>query len=569
MLVSRDGGATWLPAGPGGAWRDATAWAIDPQNPDRIYLAGSDYVAVSQDAGASWTTQKTASAPRWAIAVSPSDPDRVYVDGAPRLRSDDAGETWTELPLMSLGGGVEMARGVAVDPKDPDHVWFGLQDGVRESRDAGRTLERSGGDASAVRWLSAVSGTSGAGYSLFAGAQDGGILRLSPDGQAWQPAQSGLPAGSNVVAFAADPATPTLLWATRDGGGIYASADNGGTWQNAAGSAGDNLGLALAPNYSQDGGWLLGTATAGMWLLGPERPRSAATQTPPVPTGVPTNGETRSGIDARIEVVWPHDFAPIQDAALANVGIRLFLPGSLETPACGWRPAVKLWSAVDTEPAAPVENAEQRTVDGQPFPYWDVNDVDVSAARGPDSKVYFLAKVDGVDTATSVWAHAADARTYFPEQLVPSGIATGAVNEIDARIQIVWPHDGSGEGRPVEDAPLANVAVTLFKRGTRLSLPPGWRPPGGDLKRYGAWNSEVSRPFEIEPVVYTRQSGVITYPVWEFYDVPVDRARAGADRLYLWAELDDVPTYPTIWAHGADTRAYFPIKDQPIEGCRP
>jgi hypothetical protein len=250
------------------------------------------------------------------------------------------------------------------------------------------------------------------------------------------------------------------------------------------------------------------------------------------------------------------------------VGIRLFLPASLESPACGWRPAVELWRAVNTDPATRVELAEQRAVDGQPFPYWDANDVDVAPARADGAKVYFLVKVDGVDTATSVWAHGADARTYFPEQLVPSGIATGAITEVDARIQIVWPHDAAGEARDVSDATLANVGVTLFKRGTRLSVPTNWQP-AGEVRLIGAWNSEVSRPFPIAPVVSTRQSGVIAYPVWEFNDVPIDRAREGENRLYLWAQVDGVRSYPTVWAHGVDSRTYFPAKDEPVLGCLP
>lgn len=569
MLVSRDGGASWLPAGPGGAWTDATAWAVDPRDPDRLYIAGARYAAMSKDGGVSWQKQEMSLyVGRSAIAIAPSDPQRIYIDGAPRLRSDDGGETWIELPPRTDGPAT--ATGVAVDPADANHVWYGMSDGVFESRDGGRTVQRFGLDNQSVRWLRAAPETAtGRGLQLFAGVENVGVMRWNAATQDWQPAQKGLPTGSNILAFAWDPQSPGLLWATRDGGGIYASGDGGANWQNAGRGAGDNLGLALAPNYGAEGGWLLGTATAGLWLLGVEQPAAGGTPTPPGPTSSPAPDAARSGVDARIEVVWPHNFAPLSDATLTNVGLRLFLPRSLEPPSCGWRPSVELWRAENTEPAERIEVAEQRTVDGQPFPYWDANDVDVSPARDEGAKVYFLVKVDGVDTATSVWAHAADARTFFPEQLVPSGIATGAIDEVDARIQIVWPHDEAGNARDVKDAPLVNVAVTLFKRGTRLSVPLNWRPPGGDVRLIGAWNSEVSRLLDIEPVVTRRQSGVTAYPVWEFNDVPVDRARNGVDRIYLWTAVDGVRTYPTIWAHGLDSRTYFPARDEPVLGCLP
>jgi hypothetical protein len=271
-------------------------------------------------------------------------------------------------------------------------------------------------------------------------------------------------------------------------------------------------------------------------------------------------------VDARIEVVWPHGFAPIDQAELANVGVRLFLPNSLELPACGWRPKVQLWRSIDNEPAEPVEMADQRSVDGQPFAYWEANDIDVSPARDPARKVYFMTAVEGVDTASSVWAHAADARTYLPEQAVPSGLTTGAVDAVDAQIQIVWPHDEKGAEASVSEATLANVAVTLFKHRTRLSVPPSW---SGSVTLLGAWDSETARPFNIEARVGTRQAGAITYPVWEFNDVPVDRARNGVGRLYLWAVAQGVTSYPTIWAHGVDSRTFFPTQDEPIQGCLP
>jgi hypothetical protein len=86
---------------------------------------------------------------------------------------------------------------------------------------------------------------------------------------------------------------------------------------------------------------------------------------------------------------------------------------------------------------------------------------------------------------------------------------------------------------------------------------------------YGAWNSEVARPLSTQPAAGARQSGVITYPAWEFNDVPVDRAKDPTNKLYLWAVAQGVKSYPTVWAHGADGRTYFPSQDEPIQGCIP
>ena len=121
---------------------------------------------------------------------------------------------------------------------------------------------------------------------------------------------------------------------------------------------------------------------------------------------------------------------------------------------------------------------------------------------------------------------------------------------------------------------MANVLVTFFKHGTRLSVPVDWQPAG--LTLYGAWDQEVGKPLSSEAVRSTRQAGAIAYPVWEFNNIPVARATtpAGAAEgtgatLYLWVMADGVQTYPNIWAHGADSRTYFPARmNRSRDACR-
>ena len=403
---------------------------------------------------------------------------------------------------------------------------------------------------------------------LYAGVAEDGVHRF--DGNTWTAVSDGLPPHSSILALVVDPRTPGLLWAARDGGGVYRSTDGGDTWANVAAGVGENLAQSLAVDFSVPDGVLMGTATAGVWALRPSIQSAAKATT--VSAAKTANG--RAGVDARIEVVWPHDFAPVTEADQANIGLRLFAPGSLAPPVCGWQPKTTVWQAANTDPVALLGLAEQRSVDGQPFPYWNLNDVDVSRAKDPSQKLYFMVRVEGVDTATSVWAHGADPRTYFPQPDVPSGTATEGLDAVDARIQIVWPHDEAGNSRSVREGTLANVLVTFFKHGTRLSVPVDWQPAG--LTLHGAWDQEVGKPLSSEAVRSTRQAGAIAYPVWEFNNIPVARATVPAEiaegtgaTLYLWVMADGVQTYPNIWAHGADSRTYFPAMDEPIQGCVP
>ena len=571
ILRSLDGGQRWASAAAGLPDATVTAWTIDPSDPNTLFAASSEQVFRSTDAGLSWQRARVESGARRVIAVAPSDGRVVYLGGRPAMRSVDRGLTWTPMPVI-LTGGRDQAQdvsGLVVAPDDSELLWAALDGGgVFESRDAGRSWRSIGLEGQLVRWLAAGVAEEGQ-PPLYAGVAEDGIYRL--DGNIWTAVSNGLPAHSTILALVADPRVPGLLWAARDGGGVYRSTDGGDQWVNVAAGVGENLAQSLAVDFGVPGGALMGTATAGVWALRPNvQPATKATA-----VGAAKTANGRAGVDARIEVVWPHDFAPVTEADQANIGLRLFAPGSLSPPACGWQPKTTVWQAVNTDPVEPLDLAEQRSVDGQPFPYWNLNDVDVSRANDPSQKLYFMARVDGVNTATSVWAHGADPRTYFPQPDVPSGTATDGLDAVDARIQIVWPHDDAGNPRSVREGALANVLVMFFKHGTRLSVPVDWQPAG--LTLYGAWDQEVGKPVSREAVRSTRQAGAIAYPVWEFNNIPVARATtpAGAAEgtgatLYLWVMADGgVQTYPNIWAHGADSRTYFPAMDEPIQGCVP
>jgi len=570
VLRSLDGGQRWASAAVGLPDAPATAWTIDPGDPGTLFVASSEQVFRSTDAGLSWQNARVESGARRAIAVAPSDGNVVYLGGRPAMRSVDRGLTWTPMPVILTGGGdqAQDVTGLVVASDDSGRVWAALDGGgVLESRDAGRSWRPIGLAGQPVQWLAAGVAEKGQ-PPLYAGVAEDGIYRF--DGNSWTAVSDGLPVRSSILALVADPRAPGLLWAARDGGGVYRSTDSGVQWENVALGGGENLAQSLAVDFSGPDGVLMGTATAGVWALRPNiQPAAKATA---VSTAKSANG--RAGVDARIEVIWPHDFAPVTEADQANIGLRLFAPGSLAPPACGWQAKTTVWQAANTDPVGPLGLAEQRSVDGQPFPYWNLNDVDVSRAKDPNQKLYFMVRVEGVDTATSVWAHGADPRTYFPQPDVPSGTATDGLDAVDARIQIVWPHDDAGNPRSVREGALANVLVTFFKHGTRLSVPVDWQPAG--LTLHGAWDQEVGKPLSSEAVRSTRQAGAIAYPVWEFNNIPVARATAPADAgegtgatLFLWVMANGVQTYPNIWAHGADSRTYFPVMDEPIQGCVP
>jgi photosystem II stability/assembly factor-like uncharacterized protein len=560
VLRSIDAGRTWAPAARGLPDVAATAWAVDPTTSDALMIAGREVFLRTSDAGLTWQVARIEPGEHAALALAPANPRRVYLGGLPALRSTDRGDTWQPMPVVLPEQESQPAAvtGLVVDPVDPDHLWAGLVGGVAESTNGGVSWRAAGLDGKPVQWLAAGPTD---GPRLYAGVAEDGIYRMDGASGNWSAAAKGLPERSTMLGLVVDPQHAGRLWATRDGGGVYRSTDGGASWANVALSLGDNLAQAVAievPAPGADGkpvegGLLIGTANAGIWAF-----RAVLDVPPSAPP---------QAVDARIEVVWPHAGAPVAEAKLANIGLRLFAKGSLTQPPCGWASRVMVWQAANTNPAEPLGEASQRSVDGRLFPYWELNDVDVSRVRNAETQLYFMVRSAGPTTATSIWAHGADARTYFPQQDVPSGIAALPIDAVDARIQIVWPHDGSGTAKAPQEASLANIAIMLFKHGTRLSVPVGWQPAG--LTLYGAWNHEVGRLLSKEPLPQTRTSGAVTYPVWEFTNIPVARALDPANRLYLWVQADGIETYPNIWAHGIDARTAFPVPDEPIEGCVP
>ena len=208
VISSGDGGQHWAPASQGLPDVPITAWALDPGDPDRLYAASWEHVFRSTDGGVSWQTTRLEMSQRNVIAVAPGDVNVLYLGGRPLLRSTDRGASWQAVPVSRAAGEAqaEDVSGLAVDPTNSQHLWVSLATGVFESRDGGASWQPAGMDGAAVRWLSAVptGGSQPTGYVLYAGAAGDGIYRQDAGG-GWQPASAGLPAGSDIIAFLADP----------------------------------------------------------------------------------------------------------------------------------------------------------------------------------------------------------------------------------------------------------------------------------------------------------------------------------------------------------------------------
>ncbi|MFI6643999.1 WD40/YVTN/BNR-like repeat-containing protein [Streptomyces sp. NPDC050504] len=174
VFRTRDGGASWDPANKG-----VSAVFLPDQNPE----FGQCVHKVTRDA---------------------ADPDRLYLQNHWGVfRSDDGGGEWTD-----IGGGL---------PSD-----FGFAAAAHPHR----------GDTAYVFPIEADSDRVPAGHKCR-------VFRTSDAGKSWQPLSAGLPAEAHYGtvlrdALCTDDADPAGVYFGNRNGEVYASADDGESWQRLA-----------------------------------------------------------------------------------------------------------------------------------------------------------------------------------------------------------------------------------------------------------------------------------------------------------------------------------------------
>lgn len=279
-------------------------------------------------------------------------------------------------------------------------------------------------------------------------------------------------------------------------------------------------------------------------------------------------------VDAKIAILWPHNDAPVTEARLANLTAHLTYPDSRVAVPCDFPgeaqtdARVILWGALNNEPAEPIAAGSRRMaeMEGRRVPVWDFNDVDVSPARDPKNKLYFTLQVEGHPYRSNVWVHGVDARTYMP---LPAQAAANqpitaqtAPRQLDARIQILWPHGNA----PVAQASLANLSVDLFRHGSLIRLLPAGT--GGAAWSPAVWLCAARNN---DPGERVAQGGLRVdangAAHWDFNDIDISAARDPENKLHFWVEVQGCQTYSNFWTHGLDARTYLPNPEVLLGDC--
>ena len=173
----------YLPAPASEAFLDAHAMAIDPRNPNILFVGGLSGLYKSTDGGHTWAQKLFVNrSQQYGIVYAPSAPDTLYAFGngitdAALCKSTDNGETWRTLPTPTFS-----VATLAVAPADPNTLYAGAVSGAYVSTDAGLTWNPAGNLRAFVVGLAVHPTDPNTAYGATAGSSDSFLTKLTPDG---------------------------------------------------------------------------------------------------------------------------------------------------------------------------------------------------------------------------------------------------------------------------------------------------------------------------------------------------------------------------------------------------
>jgi photosystem II stability/assembly factor-like uncharacterized protein len=238
LLVSKNDGRSWKPMVRGlpnmpQDGKTLAAMAISASDPRVMFVSSAvGGVFRSRDGGASWhrAAGGLTNPDITPISVSPSSADVVLAGGSLSglFRTTDGGDRWNAVP------GFGRVRALAFVPGTGRAVVGDSTGRVSISDDEGASW-RVAARAPGGSIVSLATSSEAAGGIVFAGTEDGGLLRSEDGAGTFTPIGTGLP-NDPIESIALSPtfSDDQMMWVSATSRGVYRSVDAGETWTRAA-----------------------------------------------------------------------------------------------------------------------------------------------------------------------------------------------------------------------------------------------------------------------------------------------------------------------------------------------
>lgn len=259
--------AEWTVVGPDGG--DVRAIAIDPKDPERIYISTLDgQIHSSSDGGRTWQMLVNLDKPQLVIDdmfVDSRDSNVIYAAGhrhkAPGgfFKSKDGGKTWKESKELRN----ESIHAMTQSESDPENLFVGTTSGVWVSRNSGDDWEKISSGTMPIN-VNSLAIDPRSRDTIFAGTW-WRAYKSTDAGKSWKLIKDGMIDDSDVFAIDINERNRDHIFASACSG-IYESLDGGEKWKKIQGIPSTSRRTrAILQHPSQPGTVYAGT-TEGFWM---------------------------------------------------------------------------------------------------------------------------------------------------------------------------------------------------------------------------------------------------------------------------------------------------------------
>ena len=258
----------WRTTGPPGG--DVRGLVVDPQNPDRFYFGTLDgQIYTSGDAGKQWQLLHNFGKPRLFVdhILVDSRNTRVLYVGAHRhnlpggfFKSTDGGATWRESAQLKD----QAIHSLAQSESNPDTLIAGTFTTIFRSEDAGETWKQlPTTHVTGLHHVESLAIDPRTANTIYAGTFY--LPYKSVDGgQTWKVIREGMIDDSDIFAIDINPRDPNHVFASACSG-IYESKNGGENWRKVQGIPSQSRRTRAIMQHPSVGGIVFAGTTEGFW----------------------------------------------------------------------------------------------------------------------------------------------------------------------------------------------------------------------------------------------------------------------------------------------------------------